>query len=215
MASILSALNILIVHYGQHAPWVVFLLPLLAGCGFPVSIDLVVVTSAALTATIIPKLAWALYFSLLSGCYLSAWVAYWVGRKYGLQLLKMPFLRKMLPSNRVERIRLFYQKHGCLTLLVGRFIPFGVRNCLFITAGMSRLPFGKFMMQDGLACALWTSVLFFSSHLLSKHCLFLPHYLFIFNLGIFCLFAITVIGIICYKRYTLIKRALVSQKPPR
>ena len=40
----------------------------------------------------------------------------------------------------------FYKKYGALTLVIGRFIPFGVRNAIFLTSGISKMPFAKFFI---------------------------------------------------------------------
>jgi membrane protein DedA with SNARE-associated domain len=41
-----------------------------------------------------------------------------------------------------------------LTLIVGRFIPFGVRNALFITAGLGKMNAIKFAVSDFIACTI-------------------------------------------------------------
>ena len=45
----------------------------------------------------------------------------------------------MVSPERVAKVASFYQKYGVWTLVVGRFIPFGVRNALFLTAGIGKM----------------------------------------------------------------------------
>ena len=66
----------------------------------------------------------------------------------------------MVDREHVDKIGGFYEKYGPLTLLLGRFIPFGVRNGLFLTAGLSKMRFLKFALSD-LAAATITCGLYF------------------------------------------------------
>src|SRR5262249_54530028 len=96
----------------------------------------------------------------------------------------------------------FYEKHGLLTLMIGRFIPFGVRNGIFMTTGLSKMPFMVFALRDALACFLWCSVTFSLFYTLSQHKDILLASFKTFNLLIFLAFSVTVIGVIWYKRRT-------------
>ena len=66
----------------------------------------------------------------------------------------------MVDASTVEKIAGFYEKYGPLTLLLGRFIPFGVRNGLFLTAGLSKMKFVKFALSDLLAATITCSLYF-------------------------------------------------------
>jgi len=190
-----------IVNNSSYAPWITLGLVLIAGFNFPVSIDMVMVLSAVLAATTIPEHTLSLYMSLLVGCYLSAWISYWMGRTVGGKLLKIRYFAKMLPEKRLKKVGAFYEKHGQLTLLFGRFIPFGMRNCIFMTTGISRSSFGKFIRRDALACFVWTTVCFFTYYSLGQNYELLIQKIKTANLFIFVAFGVTVIGLLCYKRY--------------
>ena len=99
----------------------------------------------------------------------------------------------------MEKIKQFYEKYGLWTLVVGRFIPFGVRNCIFMSSGMSKLHFGKFILMDAVACAVWCSSLFYLFYTLGQNYDVIWHYLKTFNLIVFAAFSVTVIGLIWYK----------------
>ena len=66
----------------------------------------------------------------------------------------------MVSPKQVEKVSMFYKKYGVLTLILGRFIPFGVRNALFLTAGLGKMPFKKFALSDWLACTISCSLFF-------------------------------------------------------
>ena len=195
MGSIIS----FIIEHAHLAHWFFFVAILLAGINMPVSIDVVVLAGALLAATVIPEHKWILFISVSVGCYLSAMIAYWVGRLLGGVLPRFKLFRKLLSPERIERTKSFYEKYGLWTLLIGRFIPFGVRNCLFMSTGMSKLSFGKFILRDALACSIWSTVAFFTFYSLGQNYKVLYHYLKTFNVLIFSVFVVAVIGFVWYK----------------
>ena len=190
-----------IVENSSFAPWISFGLILLAGFNIPISIDVIMVLTAFLAATTIPELTPHLFVSVLVSTYFSAWICYWMGRKVGIKLLKIRYFAKLLPKERLNKMAAFYEKHGLLTLLIGRFIPFGFRNCLFMTTGMSKANFAKFIGRDALACSLWVSVCFFSFYQLGQSYETLLKKVKMLNLFIFLVFGVTVIALVCYKKY--------------
>lgn len=190
-----------IVENSSFAPWISFGLILLAGFNVPISIDVIMVLTAFLAATTIPELTPHLFISVLLGTYFSAWICYWMGRKVGIKLLKIRYFAKLLPQERLKKMGTFYEKHGLLTLMIGRFIPFGFRNCLFMTTGMSKANFAKFIWRDALACTLWVSICFFSFYQLGHSYEILLKKVKMLNLFIFLVFGVTVIALVCYKKY--------------
>lgn len=191
---------IFIIEHSQYAPPILFVLILLAGLNLPISIDVLMVLSAFLAATTVPKLTPYLFVSFLVGAYFSAWICYWMGRTVGVKLLKFSYFATLLPQKRLIKIGAFYEKYGLLALIVGRFIPFGFRNCLFITTGMSKANFKKFIWRDGIACTLWASITFFTFQLLGKNYEVLLAKAKILNLFIFLVFGVVVITFLCYKK---------------
>jgi membrane protein DedA with SNARE-associated domain len=195
----MDSLTELISHHAPQAHWYIFIAIILAGFNLPFSADLLILIAAVLAATIVPENMGLLFGSVLLGCYLSAMCAYWIGRLLGSKLAGTKFFSRLLPPLRLEKIRKFYEKWGFWTLILGRFIPFGVRNCIFMSSGMSKLHFGKFILMDALACTLWCSLLFSLFFVLGQTCETLWLHLKALNLLIFAAFSVTVIGLIWYK----------------
>ena len=144
----------------HNAHFIIFGLLLLAGFNIPVSEDAMLFISALLASKnseYLPHLFIAVYM----GAYLSDLICYSLGRILGPKLFEIRFFANMVPPERIEKIHSFYDKYGIVTLLVGRFIPFGVRNGLFLTAGLGKMNFLKFSLSDLLACTIST-VFFFT-----------------------------------------------------
>jgi len=189
-----------IFKHSSFAPFFIFLLFLLAGMNIPISIDILVIIASVIAAKILPDKLFYLYFSCLCGCYFSGWVAYWIGRLAGRKILTTSLGKKLFPEKKMEQLLCFYKRYGFTTLLIGRFIPFGVRNGIFMSSGVSKASFKTFALRDLFPCLLWSSVTFFSFYKLADSYDLLIKYLKIINIIIFSTFAVAVIFFICYKR---------------
>ena len=191
----------LLTQNAMHAHWVFFGLLMLAGFNLPISEDLVVLSSAVVAATVVPQNTYKLFAFVFFGCYLSDWLSYWIGRVFAPWLRKRKLLGKMVDNRRVVKINRFYSKYGISTLLFGRFIPFGVRNFLFMSAGMVRVNFLKFIIVDGIACLLSNMIWFTLAYSLAENYHQVLAYMKRANLLLFGTFLFFILGIIGYRIY--------------
>lgn len=186
--------------HAHSAHWIVFAALMLAGINVPISEDVIIIFSGVLAATVVPENTAVLFLSVFLGCYLSDWVSYWIGRKLGPKLWNIKWFAKTINPRKIESIHNYYSKYGFWTLVVGRFIPFGVRNCLFLTAGIGKMPFSKFILSDGIACVISNTTLFTLAYYAGKNYDTLFQFLKTFNIFLFALFLVSIIGVIWYKR---------------
>ena len=139
--------------YFTYWPLVCFLSLILAGFNLPISEDVLIVMSALIAhedpAQLIPN-----YIGLYAGIYASDIISYWMGRLLGSGVLKIKFITKSLTPKRVDYLSKKLEKHGFLTFVVTRFIPFGMRNVLFMTSGFTKMSFPKFLLFDGIAAII-------------------------------------------------------------
>lgn len=191
-----------------HAHWWFFVLLMLAGINLPISEDLLIITSAVMAATVVPQNAIKLFLFVFFGCYLSDWMSYWIGRSCTPWLSRRRFLSKLVNQRKIVKVNRFYEKYGVFTLIIGRFIPFGVRNFLFMSAGMGRMSFKKFMLVDGIACLLSNFTLFFVSFELAEHYPALLNFLHKINITFFVVFLIASGSFIGYKAYKAKKKKI-------
>ena len=143
----------------EIAPFLIFGTLLLAGLNIPVSEDLMLLT-AALIAAQRPDQLWMLFGGVYAGAYFSDLICYGLGRGLGPKLWQIKWFAKMVKPETVDKVAGFYDKYGPLTLVLGRFIPFGVRNALFLTAGISKMNFLKFALSDLVAATITCSLYF-------------------------------------------------------
>ncbi|MCH9614445.1 MAG: Inner membrane protein [Chlamydiia bacterium] len=182
------------------APYLIAALILLAGINIPISIDVVIVLAAFIAGSLVPEKALAFFLAITIASYFSAWLSYWFGRKLGRKVLKIRFFAKMFPEEKLERINKFYSKHGLLVLIIGRFIPFGTRNCIFMTTGMTEVSFSRFALRDLIACPIWASCAFYLWYSLGQNLDTLITYAKTLNIIIFSVFLLTLITLFWYKK---------------
>lgn len=97
-----------------------------------------------------------------AGSILAAMLLYWVGRKVPQQrLFKLTerygkYLRIQVSD--LEKALDWFNKHGHRIVFFGRMIP-AVRSLISIPAGMSKMPFSKFMFYSIAGTLIWTSFL--------------------------------------------------------
>jgi len=83
--------------------------------------------------------------------------SYWLGRLAGPRLLRT-YCRVTLGSGRcVERAIAYHRRFGKVAVVFGRFVM-GVRAFLSPLAGSVRMPYGQFLVFDGLGNLLWASL---------------------------------------------------------
>lgn len=190
----------LLFDFAPHVHYIAFILLLLAGFNFPISEDIIFVISASIAATIIPEHTFKIAAGCVLGAYSSDIISYCLGR-FGMKfILQHKKLARFYPLDKIQKIEYYYQSHGTKTLFFGRFIPFGVRNVIFLTAGLARMKIYKFMLVDLLALSITSTILFTIGYTLGSNYEIIFPYLNRYKLIIFSLFLLTVLSIVIYKK---------------
>jgi len=190
----------LLFNFAPQVHYVSFALLFLAGFNLPISEDIVFIISASIAATIIPEHTFKIAAGCVLGAYSSDIIAYCLGR-FGMKfILEHKKLAKSYPMDKIRKIEDYYQSHGAKTLFFGRFIPFGVRNIIFLTAGLAKMKIYKFMLVDLLALSITSTILFSIGYTLGSNYQIIFPYLNKYKLIIFSLFILTVLSIVIYKK---------------
>lgn len=166
---VLESLFFYICEHVHYAPWILFSLLLLTGLCIPISEDLLLLSGGVIASTCLSGHAIELYGWLFSGSLLAAWEAYWIGRLLGPKLYQVPVFKSIVTPHRLEVLRDYYARFGLFTFIVGRFCPGGIRNALFMSSGLSKVPFQNFILRDTLACLISTLSFFFLGYKFGQH----------------------------------------------
>jgi undecaprenyl-diphosphatase len=82
-------------------------------------------------------------------------IGYWVGRKYGMGVIKrIPLVRRL--EEPLERAQVFFARHGGRTVAIGRFVT-AVGAFIPFTAGVAKMPYQRFLMFDIPAIVVWAT----------------------------------------------------------
>lgn len=182
-----------------HLPWVIFGLFMMAGMHMPISEDLLIFVSGVLASTVAAHYFTPLFIVVILGAFFSDWIPYWVGRTLGRKLLSIPWVERLVKQERIDAMREYYNRYGMWTIFFGRFVPFGVRGCLFLTAGISKMSFKRVIFADAMACLIGVTLLFTAGYCVGKGCSKLSFSLLQVELFAFFAFLFILISFICYK----------------
>ncbi|GHV62954.1 membrane protein [Spirochaetia bacterium] len=146
--------------YIAYFPLLALVCLLLAGLNLPISEDLIIIAGAVLSqdnhSLLLPNL-----LAIYAGVVISDFMSYWIGTRVRKGLLVSRHIRKLVSEERLEKVRYYLDKYGILTFIVCRFIPFGVRNTLFISSGLTGLRLRLFALYDIIAATISVNTLFF------------------------------------------------------
>jgi membrane-associated protein len=204
-----TLINILLEH-ASEAHIIAFWALILAGFNVPISEDLIIIAGGIVASTIIPENIYKIFIAIFLGCYISDSISYWLGRILGKKIWNIKWLKSTISEKKILKAQSYYHKHGFKTLLFGRFIPFGVRNCLFLTAGMSKMRYRNFLISDGIACLISNICLFSLTYHLGKNYEQIFRWVKAFDLVVFFIFISTIFFIIILYRRK--KKLIMLQK---
>ena len=86
-------------------------------------------------------------------------VLYWAGRRWGERLLRWRLVRHVLTRARADWLKAAYREHAMKTVAMARHVT-GLRAAAFLTAGIARVPFWKFILADAAAAAVTVPLAF-------------------------------------------------------
>jgi membrane protein DedA with SNARE-associated domain len=129
---------------------------------------------------------------------MSAWIAYWIGRELGPKLYSVGWFSRIITPKRIELLHTYYEKYGILVFIVGRFCPGGVRNALFLTSGLGKMPFALFVFRDLIACIIANATLFYIGYKFGENHEILFYYFKEYELIVGTIFIIALISLLIY-----------------
>jgi membrane protein DedA with SNARE-associated domain len=130
----------------------IFVVLLFGSLGVPIPEEMAIIAAAVLSHAGLVRWWLALPICLL-GVLSGDMVLYWVGRHWGANVLNWRVVRLVLTRKREQWLKAAYRRHALKTIVTARHVM-GLRAAAFLTAGMARVPFWKFVVADAGAAAL-------------------------------------------------------------
>ena len=128
---------------------VLFGLLFACGLGLPLPEDVPLIVAGALVAR------GQMHLAIAAVC---AWCGiiggdiclYHFGKKFGLEITRVPFIGKHVTRARIQRVEKLFDRYGVGVVAVGRLFA-GIRGAMVVAAGAIRYNFATFIIADGLA----------------------------------------------------------------
>jgi membrane protein DedA with SNARE-associated domain len=148
-----ATLQAFVEHFAEHFTYLgIFVLLLLGSLGVPIPEELPIITAGVLSRQGIVRWWLALSICVL-GVLSGDVILYWVGRHWGDRVLNWRVLRRRLTPQRAQWLTEAYRRHAVKTIIMARHIM-GLRAAAFLTAGIARVSFRKFIAADAGAALL-------------------------------------------------------------
>ena len=125
---------------------------LLGSLGVPIPEEMPIVAAGILSHEGLARWWLALPVCVL-GVLAGDMVLYWAGRRWGERLLGWRVVRHVLTRARANWLKAAYREHAMKTVAMARHVT-GLRAAAFLTAGIARVPFWKFILADAAAAAV-------------------------------------------------------------
>ena len=145
----------------------IFIVLVLTGCGLPLPEEVPIVVAGVLAADGSLNVYLALAACLL-GAVAGDCVMYYIGHHFGRSWLREhPFLARHFTPERERQIEEKIRKHGLKVFFLARFM-LGVRAPMYITCGIMRVPFRRFLLADAISASVVVSLFFWLSYYIGE-----------------------------------------------
>jgi membrane protein DedA with SNARE-associated domain len=149
----------------EHVSYAGIMLALiLTGTGLPIPEEVIVIIAGVGASQGALKSAWLAYASCLAGALLGDLVTYGIGHHFGRNVLREhPRVVRFLTPAREAQIEEMIRRHGLKVFFIARFMV-GLRSPVYLTAGILRVPFRRFIIADTFCATTVISLFFFLSY---------------------------------------------------
>ena len=145
----------------------VFLVLLAGSLGLPIPEEMTIIAAGVMSHEGLMA-PWPGLLVCLLGIVSGDVILYWTGRNGGERVLSWRPVRLLVTSARERRLKSAYHRHAVKTIVTVRHVT-GLRAAAFLTAGIVRVPFWKFLLTDGLTAMLGVPFSFALAYFFTDH----------------------------------------------
>jgi len=155
----------LLLTHGSYL--LIFAILVLTGSGLPIPEEVPVLAAGILSikGTLNPPLAfmWCVLGAIVGDC-----VMYVIGYHFGRPVLSdHPWFARFVTPEREIQIEQEFRKHGFKVFFIARFLV-GLRSPVYLTAGILRVSFRRFLMIDLFCATMVVGTFFWVTYLLGE-----------------------------------------------
>jgi membrane-associated protein len=169
-------LNVIIQNYGIWTYALIFLIifcetglvvtPFLPG-------DSILFATGALASIGDMKLI-TLFIVFFSAAIIGDTANYFIGNKIGTKILEKEKVR-FINKEYLKKAHIFYEKHGSMTIVVGRFIPI-IRTFVPFIAGIGEMSYSRFITYNIFGGFLWVTLFLGGGYLFGNLAVIKEHF---------------------------------------
>ena len=148
-------MEFLIGFFTEYGYWAVLFVLIICGFGVPIPEDITLV-SGGVIAGLYPESVNSHLMLLVSmiGVLAGDSTMYWLGRIYGIKILRFRPMRKIVTLQRLRMVRKKFSQYGNRVLFVARFLP-GLRAPIYMVSGITRrVSYTRFVLIDFCAAII-------------------------------------------------------------
>jgi membrane protein DedA with SNARE-associated domain len=170
---------------------------ILTGSGLPLPEEVPIVAAgvASSVGTLHP---WGAFLCCLAGALAGDSVIYVIGYHFGYSLVtKHPRFAQLLHAEREAKIEEMIRRHGLKVFFLSRFMV-GIRAPVYLTAGILRMSFRRFILIDTFCATAVVGVFFGLGYAYGDHVTALIDLIRRSEIGLSVVVAITLCAVVCY-----------------
>lgn len=139
--------------YLEHFTYLgIFIILFLCGLGLPIPEELTIVAAGYISYLGLTKWPIATVVCLCA-IVCGDLLTYYIGRHWGMNVLRSRFFRKLLSESHLQRVNRYFSTYGAKTIFFSRFFA-GVRFCSYFVAGTARVKVSTFVLMDFLGAMI-------------------------------------------------------------
>jgi membrane protein DedA with SNARE-associated domain len=174
----------------------VFALLFACGLGLPMPEDIPLIIAGALVAN--GKLN-IVHTSIVAWCGIIGGdlCLYHFGKKFGLEITRVPFIGKHVTKQRIQRAEELFEKYGIWVVAIGRMFA-GIRGAMVVAAGAIKFNRVKFIIADGLAAIVSGGLFLALGYWLGANMDKLLHYIHEGKMALTIMALVVVLGVVLW-----------------
>ena len=199
----------------HHAFYPVLLLALVAGSlGVPIPEDVPLIAAGVFLLQQPESATWAGTLSIaLLGIMCGDVVLFVLGKRWGPEVCQHRWVNWLITPVRLQKMSEKFNRYGMWMCFLGRFFM-GVRAAMCITAGVTGLPFWRFLLADAAGAVISIPLFIWLGHWFASMIPTLETYVHLVQWGLLVITAIALAGFIVYRRLKPCKQSSSSDQPP-
>ena len=148
-----------------HGYWAILLVLILTGSGLPIPEEVPIIAAGILAGNYVLN-PWGALVCCLAGAVAGDAIMYWIGYHFGRGILHRWWARFITPR-RERKAEQMFERHGLKLFFVTRFLV-ALRSPVYLTAGIMRVSFRRFIVIDLICATVVVSTVFGLTYYLSQ-----------------------------------------------